>query len=264
MDNNINQTIIEKVAIKSVAIYKAITMLPPPEIKDLWAENNYTKQTQNDLKLDAKDNCATMKKTKTKSTPVDWQDITKRKNQKIKKVLISCDICNQLFERAEKEIKRNIKKQTTIVCTNKNCRSTLGKLSVKKRINPGGSDEWMKQIAPKADELSPFRALLRKTRSRKSKKVGSEVSITVIQLKELWEKQNGICAITGLKMVLPKTTAETNVGPKCASIDRIDNSKGYIIDNIQLVCYSANLARNSFDIQIIKRFFEEIGGPCVT
>ena len=79
MDNNINQTIIEKVAIKSVAIYKAITMLPPPEIKDLWAENNYTKQTQNDLKLDAKDNCATMKKTKTESTPVDWQDITKRK-----------------------------------------------------------------------------------------------------------------------------------------------------------------------------------------
>jgi hypothetical protein len=76
MDNNINQTIIEKVAIKSVAIYKAIAMLPPPEIKDLWAENNYTKQTQNDLKLDAKDNCVTMKKTKTESTPVDWKDIT--------------------------------------------------------------------------------------------------------------------------------------------------------------------------------------------
>ena len=82
MDNNINQTIIEKVAIKSVAIYKAIAMLPPPEIKDLWAENNYTKQTQNDLKLDAKDNCVTMKKTKTESTPVDWRDITDPKLRK--------------------------------------------------------------------------------------------------------------------------------------------------------------------------------------
>jgi group I intron endonuclease len=91
MDNNINQTIIEKVAIKSVAIYKAIAMLPPPEIKDLWAENNYTKQTQNDLKLDAKDNCVTMKKTKTELTPVDWKDITNQNKSGIYKIINKID-----------------------------------------------------------------------------------------------------------------------------------------------------------------------------
>lgn len=258
MDNTINNDIIQKAVCKSVAIYKAIAMLPPPEIKDLWAENNYTKQNQNNSKQDEKDNCVTTNEIKSVSTKNDLNDITKRKSPKIKKIFVPCDICNQLFERAEKEFRRNVKCKTTIVCKNPNCRSALGKVSVKKRINPGGSAEWMRQISPKADELSPFRALLRKTRSRKTKQVGSDVSITIEQLKELWEKQNGICAITGLKMILPRTTAETNVGPKCASIDRIDNSRGYSIDNIQLVCYSANLARNSFDIPVIKQFFDEI------
>lgn len=50
--------------------------------------------------------------------------------------------------------------------------------------------------------------------------------------------------------------------PKCASVDRIDNAKGYTFDNVQLVCYSANLARNSFTIETIRDFFHEIGGPC--
>ena len=120
--------------------------------------------------------------------------------------------------------------------------------------------DWMRKINPsKRDVFSPFRNLLHKIRNRKHTN-----KLTIEDLKLLWDKQSGKCAITGLKMILPETTASTNVGPKCVSIDRVDNTKGYTIDNIQLVCYSANLARNSFTIQTIQEFFKEIGGSCVT
>ena len=78
MDNTINNDIIQKAVCKSVAIYKAIAMLPPPEIKDLWAENNYTKQNQNNSKQDEKDNCVTTNEIKNVSTKNDLNDITKR------------------------------------------------------------------------------------------------------------------------------------------------------------------------------------------
>ena len=46
--------------------------------------------------------------------------------------------------------------------------------------------------------------------------------------------------------------SDMGFAPSGYSIDRIDNTKGYTVDNIQLVCYSANLARNSFTIQTIQ------------
>jgi hypothetical protein len=56
----------------------------------------------------------------------------------------------------------------------------------------------------------------------------------------LYEAQGGLCAIT----LIPMTTGiregrkRTNV-----SIDRIDSSKGYSLDNIQLVCTIVNLMK---------------------
>ena len=82
MDNTINNDIIEKVTIKSVAIYKAIDMLPPTETKDLWEENKYTKQNQNNLKLEEKDSYVTMNETKNDSMKTDWRDITDPKLRK--------------------------------------------------------------------------------------------------------------------------------------------------------------------------------------
>ena len=82
MDNTINQTIIEKVVIQKTAIHKAIAMLPPPEIKDLWAEKNSTDQKVNLTKKEefVKENSIT--ETKTDSTPKDWRDITDPKLRK--------------------------------------------------------------------------------------------------------------------------------------------------------------------------------------
>jgi hypothetical protein len=63
---------------------------------------------------------------------------------------------------------------------------------------------------------------------------GYEFSITKDYLTELWELQEGKCALSGLELYMPKKAREQR-GPKCtASIDRIDNSKGYILSLIHI------------------------------
>lgn len=173
---------------------------------------------------------------------------------------VLCEICKTEFTKPTKEVNRNLRKGCPCICSKKECRSEWGRITVKRRKlhNGGMTAEWMRKINPsKRDEFSPFRNLLHKIRNRKG-----WTELSIYDLKSLWEKQRGICAITGLPMILPETSACTNLGPKCVSIDRIDNSKGYSLENIQLVCYSVNLARNVFSIPVIQDFFKEIGGLC--
>jgi len=46
MDNTINSIIIEKVTIKSVAIYKAIGMLPQQQFEDKFNKKHYANKTR--------------------------------------------------------------------------------------------------------------------------------------------------------------------------------------------------------------------------
>lgn len=55
---------------------------------------------------------------------------------------------------------------------------------------------------------------------------------------------DGKCAITGLPLII-----ETNSGKfNQASPDRIDNTKNYDIDNVQIVCLAINLAKKNYNI----------------
>lgn len=72
--------------------------------------------------------------------------------------------------------------------------------------------------------------------------------MTLAYLKEVWEKQNGVCPYTGLDLVLPDSTAGWKEGPNIrnASLDRRDSSKGYIEGNVQFVAIPINLAKSVF------------------
>lgn len=67
--------------------------------------------------------------------------------------------------------------------------------------------------------------------------------ITKEQVHTLLEEQNERCAISGLRI---------NFIEKTASVDRIDNSKGYSLSNIQLVHKDLNRMRNHFDLNYFK------------
>lgn len=68
-----------------------------------------------------------------------------------------------------------------------------------------------------------------------------------VSLKELWElflKQKGLCALTGVAIGFGRVyyANETTASP-----DRIDNSKGYISGNIRWVLKDINMIRGSYD-----------------
>lgn len=63
--------------------------------------------------------------------------------------------------------------------------------------------------------------------------------ITPIQLRELWFKQNGRCVLTGRKLII---RGGGHFLDSC-SVDRIDQTGGYQLDNIRLVTYQVNCAR---------------------
>ena len=103
----------------------------------------------------------------------------------------------------------------------------------------------------KLDEYSIFRFHLKGIKSR-SKKKNVEYSITLEDLKDLWEQQNGLCAVTKLKLVTKFRNDKRLDTPYQASVDRIDNFKGYTKDNCRWVCLMFNYARNTFsDDQVL-------------
>ena len=69
-------------------------------------------------------------------------------------------------------------------------------------------------------------------------------SITTENIIDLYKTQNGKCAITDVLMTYNQKEREDTdahiLNPTNMSIDRIDSSKGYTIDNIQLVCAAIN------------------------
>jgi len=83
----------------------------------------------------------------------------------------------------------------------------------------------------------------------KSKK---EFDLDLEFLLDLLEKQNYRCALTKIRL------AHQRYNPRSVSIDRIDSTKGYLKDNVQLVCIFINRAKNDYSQEEVKQTIEEI------
>lgn len=66
--------------------------------------------------------------------------------------------------------------------------------------------------------------------------------ITIEHIWELFLKQDRKCALSGMPISFPKRAD----GLRTASLDRIDSSKGYVLDNIQWVHKDVNWMKGSF------------------
>lgn len=76
------------------------------------------------------------------------------------------------------------------------------------------------------------------------KKKGLEFNITKEDLIELYEKQKGKCAFSGLVMEM-KTGPRHKSNTFSISLDRINNDKGYTKDNIQYLCWQINKMKSN-------------------
>lgn len=97
-----------------------------------------------------------------------------------------------------------------------------------------------------------LRTLLTNARRNAKKRADKAVSITYEDLVELHAKQGGKCALTGWEMTAVTGQLTT------ISLDRIDNSRGYSIDNIHLVTRQANWAKNEWTVEQLITFCKAV------
>ena len=124
------------------------------------------------------------------------------------------------------------------------CKSCFAK---RQRLHDQSLDE-----EKKFDKCLRWRLLSARDRA---KKLNIEFNLTLDYIKELWDNQNGKCALSNINMtfLLKEGRVPTNV-----SIDRIDRNKGYIKGNIQLVCMACNQIKSDLSETKMYEFCKKI------
>ena len=135
---------------------------------------------------------------------------------------ISCHRCGNSFERPLKEVTRSRKRGRESFCTQA-CASSFHSRKYK--------SETRKNLFVTAISDSRKRA----------RKAGMEWDLCEQQLVELLDRQKGRCAMSGVLLDANKSGSNPLF---YVSIDRIDNGKGYTIDNVQLTCRGVNYMKN--------------------
>jgi hypothetical protein len=79
----------------------------------------------------------------------------------------------------------------------------------------------------------------------RAKKKNIPCDITAEYIKELYKKQNGKCAVSGIDMTL---NLDKGRSPYNISIDQINSKGGYTKDNVQLVCMAVNQLKSDFEM----------------
>jgi hypothetical protein len=155
-------------------------------------------------------------------------------------MLVICNHCGKEFEKSISEFNRSEKLGRKHYCS-LSCSGHHAPIikNPEKFKKPSTS-----HLNPKnrIDEYSPFRNHFKRLKNRKH-----EIDVDLDYLKKLWEDQEGTCPITGWKLTLPKSTSHRGkCDPNAASLDRIDNNKGYIKGNIRWISVMANFARHEW------------------
>ena len=76
-----------------------------------------------------------------------------------------------------------------------------------------------------------------------------EFNITPEYAWEIYQRQNGKCALSGITLIFAKNKKEVIAGIENASLDRIDSTKGYIEGNIQWLDKNVNYMKYNLSQQ---------------
>jgi len=179
----------------------------------------------------------------------------------IKKTKIICATCSKEREVRQSDYNRKIKAgQSKFYCSLKCSGKADYKNNPQKLEKNKGNINLLKgHEANRLDEYSPFKYSLNKARSR-SKERGEETDLTLEYLKQLLEKQNGLCSYTSIVLELPRSSQDADIkkSPTKLSLDRIDPNIGYIKGNVEFVCYCVNVMKNDFSKQKMVEFIKKI------
>jgi len=159
-----------------------------------------------------------------------------------------CSICNKEIIYTSYKSYWTAKKRNGMC---KSCRTATANKSSKRNTKRENNSQW------KGYNEIPYN-WFSKYFIRKNRKKQHYGDVTIEQMYNLWINQNKKCALSGVSIGF----YDDGVNHTC-SIDRIDSSKEYTIDNVQLVHKDVNLMKNKFDNQYFIDMCKKIaGGAC--
>jgi hypothetical protein len=179
----------------------------------------------------------------------------------MKTLLIECGTCGAEVEKPKKEIVRQKKKGRTEFFCSRSCSGKASKVF----------DDWrdskenlihLKSISNnRKDEYSDFREYYRRAQKRiKRNGTRHPFDLDLPYLKKVFDEQGGRCKYTNVQLEHPTWTGSSKRYNFMGSLDRIDNSKGYIKGNIQFVSVSVNWLKNQMDDEHLTEFFQIVSG----
>lgn len=175
----------------------------------------------------------------------------------MKTIKIKCKICNVDFEKPKNEYNRRIKLgKTDFYCSlkcsgNRDSNIEMIKLSAKPYHFKGGENKFTTEEEKIKASMRDF---AKRVRARKSKFVKE---LDLDKLIEIWNSQNGKCKFTNVDLVLQHRSEYKTISNNYkASIDRIDSTKPYTIDNIQFISLTANNLKSNMSENEVFEFFD--------
>lgn len=146
--------------------------------------------------------------------------------------IIKCAQCEVEFEKENKAINRAERDGKNLFCS-KSCASK----SLSIRYEEAGITKKSGYIVRMA--------------KKRAKLKGLATDIDASYIDSMYASQDGKCALTGLDIHF-KSKDDYEKDPYQVSIDRLDDSKGYLKGNVQLVALCINYMRNTFSCEQVK------------
>ena len=169
---------------------------------------------------------------------------------------VKCEHCGKSYEIKTGEFNRKVKKKQRFFCSLSCCgKANVGNFSEEWNNSEENKEHLRRQAGNRKDDLSPFRFVMKCCKQR-----GRELDLTLEDLQEQWQKQNGVCPYLNLPLVLPLHTGKHDKSNPnlVASLDRRDSSKGYVKGNVQFISVTLNFAKNKHDESVLLNLLQLI------
>lgn len=172
-------------------------------------------------------------------------------------ITLQCTHCNKPFEKNSNEIaRRKFKancKLSNWFCS-RSCSASHGNKN-RKLVNPPGPQYGNKYRQRWHPEISWYMKRICHDHRSKCKLEESKEDLHD-HLMSIW---TGKCGISG-KIIKRRDCygkTATNNPFEIASVDRINNNKGYVVGNLRWICLALNLARQDLDAGEFDEYFQK-------
>ena len=148
---------------------------------------------------------------------------------------VECCGCGKLFYKQDRYIRQSDKRKMSHACS-KSCATFIRQ----------------KNKLVKTSPFSHLNSQCKKTAKRKN----YDFDLTPDFLESMFQSQQGDCYMSYVPMIHPELKEGKSLYD--CSVDRVDNNKGYVKDNVRLVSLGCNYMRNNTNILHAEEFMQSL------